>query len=76
MSMLATWEREYTKSDRPAAPKQSSCDSLPCVPQLAIAAIPMQQWEEPCQPSQALQCGTIFPSLNKPFYKTGGEFRD
>ena len=87
MSMLATYEREYTKSGggntqtaerpRPASSGQQNeaCGSHPSVPQLAIAAIPLQQWEEPYQPSQALQCGTIFPSLNKPFYKTGGEFR-
>ena len=63
---------------RPASSGQQNeaCGSHPSVPQLAIAAIPLQQWEEPYQPSQALQCGTIFPSLNKPFYKTGGEFRD
>lgn len=89
MSMMATYEREYTKpgcgceDPRPAQGRTQAADrrknlagdSQTCVPQLAIATVPMQQWEEPYQPSQALLCGTIFPSLNKPFYKTGGEFR-
>lgn len=39
---------------------------------LAIATVPMQQWEQPYDPKSALNNGTIFPSLNLPFYVTGG----
>lgn len=90
MSMTATYEREYTKSgcgcDSATASRtgqsasvvrelKNASDCKPCVPQLAIASVPVQQWEQPYNPGQALTHGTIFPSLDKPFYKTGGEFR-
>ncbi len=39
---------------------------------LAIATIPMQPWETPYDPKKALEHGTVFPSLDKPFYVTGG----
>jgi len=42
---------------------------------LAIATVPMQQWETPYPPAQALKQGTIFPSLDLPFFvtdRTGG----
>ena len=44
-------------------------------PALAIATIPMQAWEQPYVPGKALTCGTIFPSLDLPFYATGGDCR-
>lgn len=34
---------------------------------LAMAYVPYQSWEEPYSSSVALQRGTIFPSLDKPF---------
>lgn len=34
---------------------------------IAMAYVPMQQWEETYDPAQALQAGTIFPSLDLPF---------
>ena len=37
-----------------------------------IAAIPMQPWETPYDGQRALKQGTIFPSLDLPFYLTGG----
>lgn len=49
----------------PATPTQSV--------QLAIATVPMQPWEQPYDPAAALKNGTIFPSLNLPFYITGGD---
>ena len=56
------------------------CDttkSSPAIPtasvQLAIATVPMQPWEQPYDPAAALKNGTIFPSLNLPFYVTGGD---
>lgn len=38
--------------------------------QLAIASIPIQQWNEVYDEEQAFTNGTIFPELNKPFYVT------
>lgn len=40
---------------------------------LAIATIPMQPWEMPYDPTKSLERGTIFPSLDKPFFVTGGD---
>lgn len=39
---------------------------------LAIATVPMQPWETPYEPARALQRGTMFPSLDLPFFVTGG----
>lgn len=36
--------------------------------EIAIASVPIQPWEQPYEPSQALLQGTIFPSLYKPFF--------
>lgn len=36
--------------------------------EIAIASVPLQQWEQPVEPARALQAGTIFPSLQKPFF--------
>ena len=36
---------------------------------LAIASVPCQKWNETYSPDMALQIGTIFPDLNKPFFK-------
>lgn len=36
---------------------------------LAIATVPYQKWNETYSPDMALQIGTIFPDLNKPFFK-------
>ena len=38
--------------------------------QLAIASIPIQQWNEVYDEEQAFANGTIFPELNKPFFVT------
>ncbi len=35
---------------------------------LAIASIPLQKWESALSGEEALRTGTIFPSLNMPFY--------
>ena len=34
---------------------------------LAMAYVPMQQFQSLYEPNEALQCGAIFPELNKPF---------
>lgn len=39
---------------------------------LAMASVPMQPWETPYDAAKALKQGTIFPSLDLPFYVTGG----
>lgn len=39
---------------------------------LAIATVPMQPWEQPYDSQTALNHGTVFPSLDLPFYVTGG----
>lgn len=39
---------------------------------LAIATVPMQPWETPYEPEKSLKQGTIFPSLDKPFFVTAG----
>lgn len=41
--------------------------AFPAVVTLASAYIPWQNWETPCVPCEALQAGTVFPSLVKPF---------
>ena len=41
---------------------------------IAMATVPMQMWETPYQPSVSLRQGTIFPCLDKPFFKTGGDY--
>lgn len=37
---------------------------------LAIATVPIQPWEKIYDPATALKQGTIFPSLDMPFYVT------
>lgn len=54
--------------------KTNGCPATPTESvQLAIATVPMQPWEQPYDPAAALKNGTIFPSLNLPFYVTGGD---
>lgn len=36
--------------------------------EIAIASVPIQAWEQPYDASKALQQGTIFPCLYKPFF--------
>lgn len=39
---------------------------------LAMGYVPFQHWERPFDLDIALQVGTIFPSLHKPFCGKGG----
>ncbi len=39
---------------------------------IAMAYVPWQFMHETYEPDKALQCGTIFPELNKPFMGKGG----
>lgn len=40
-----------------------------CTTPLAMASVPKQEWEEPYDYQTALEEGTLFPSLNLPFFK-------
>jgi hypothetical protein len=42
-------------------------------PVLAITSVPIQQWNGMYDLQKALQVGTIFPDLHKPFYLGGDE---
>lgn len=48
--------------------KQTTTTKAP----LAMVQVPMQAWEDVYEPKDALQAGTLFPSLDKPFFM-GGE---
>ena len=37
---------------------------------IAMAYVPWQRWEELYDLDKGFMCGTIFPSLNKPFAET------
>ena len=39
---------------------------------VAMAYVPWQTWEDTYDVHKGLECGTIFPVLNKPFYGKGG----
>lgn len=41
----------------------------------AMAYVPWQKWDELYDPCKALECGTLFPVLNKPFTGKGGRCR-
>ena len=43
---------------------------------LAIASVPLQKWEKPYDQETALIKGTIFPELNKPFFKADAMDRE
>ena len=47
----------------PMFPGMPNCERKP----LAMSYVPTQQWTEPYELCQAIQCGTIFPELYKPF---------
>ncbi len=54
-----------------APPCPSREDPLSGMP-IAMAYVPWQFFQETYEPDKALQYGTIFPELNKPFYGKGG----
>lgn len=41
----------------------------------AMAYIQWQKWENLYEPCKALECGTIFSSLDKPFLMKGGRLK-
>lgn len=42
---------------------------------LAMAYVPYQSWDATNDLCRALNAGTIFPALNKPFCGKGGKYR-
>lgn len=36
--------------------------------EIAIASVAVQKWEQPNEPEKALEMGSVFSSLNKPFF--------
>ncbi len=58
---------------RPAMPRPcpGDTDALAGMP-IAMAYVPWQFFHDTYEPDKALQYGTIFPELNKPFYGKGG----
>ena len=56
----------------PAAPQ----GTFPAKLSLAMAYVPYQYWEEPMSAKDALEAGTVFPSLVKPFLMGKGGAAD
>lgn len=48
-------------------------DKCCCGSSLGITSIPIQEWKETFDLPKALQLGTLFPELHKPFYLGGDE---
>lgn len=58
--------------DSRASYNNSGCDCYPKIESakdmvLAMAYVPWQQFSSVCEPDKALQMGTIFPELYKPY---------
>lgn len=47
---------------------EKSNPAFPCDPALAIAYVRWQEFGDVYEPEKALNRGTIFPELDKPFY--------
>lgn len=60
----------YNCSSMPRSGSRNA-DPLSAMP-IAMAYVPWQYFREVYEPDKALQYGTIFPELNKPFYGKGG----
>jgi len=50
---------------------QTNCNIPQDKCSLAMAYVPWQKWEKPYDDEKALERGTIFPSLDLPFYGKG-----
>lgn len=58
-----------------SCPLKGARTPLPEDPVPAMAYVPFQQWEQTYEPERALDAGTLFPVLDKPFYGRRGEPR-
>lgn len=60
--------------EKPSAPA-GSCPMpetlFPAETPYAMAYVPFQQWQKPYDPEAALDRGTVFPCLDKPFIGEG-----
>ena len=74
-SMPSCSARSMPTCSTPAHSMSPSCnrknDPLANMP-VAMAYVPWQFFQDVYEPDKALQYGTIFPELNKPFYGKGG----
>ena len=60
-------------ADMPKRPIQRPCSSDPLAGMpVGMAYVPWQCFHETFEVDKALQCGTIFPELSKPFAGKGG----
>lgn len=59
--------------DRSAPAPMPAMPAMPSMPNvtLAMAYVPFQKWEQPFDAVTALDRGTLFPSLDKPFLAGG-----
>lgn len=64
-------EHRRTKCSSMANNCPCHSDPLSGMP-IAMAYVPWQCFHDVYEPDKALQYGTIFPELNKPFYGKGG----
>ena len=51
--------------------KTSGHDGKNVNARIGICYVPVQEWEQPYDEDTGFSAGTIFPSLNKPFYGGG-----
>ena len=71
------FDMNYSPGAQRTVQKQPSCDlstaitPLPENPVVAMAYVPFQTDSTTFDEMQALACGTLFPSLNKPFLGSG-----
>jgi hypothetical protein len=50
-------------------------DAPDAAPALAMGYVPWQHFTRAYEPQKAIQIGTIFPELDKPFLGAGGRMR-
>lgn len=63
--------RMHLEEDNCGCGCSCASDSHPNELTIAIATVPCQNWGEPYDVAEALQVGTIFPELDKPFIMGG-----
>ena len=63
-------------ADRAETMEPGTMGAMPANPSLAMAYVPYQCWEEPLSAADALEAGTVFPSLVKPFMMGKGGAED
>lgn len=74
MGNSAPYERQSMENSTLCGHNTEMKDPISNMP-IAMAYVPWQFFRETYEPDKALQYGTIFPELNKPFYGKGGCLR-